>query len=203
MRLVVLSLLFVGAAAATVVPVTILEYTFAPDTVTVVTGDSVVWTNAGAFPHTSTSGAGGVPDGIWNSGLLSSGASYGHKFTAIGDFPYYCSLHYPIHGMAGQVRVRDAGVEDSPSTLLGTAIDIRPNPFSERTVISYSLPAGRVAQVVVADASGRIVRRLSGTATSATWDGRNDAGQRVPAGVYFVRVEGQSFRAVARVMMID
>ena len=203
MRLMVLSLLIAGVAMATVVPVSIIEFAFTPDTVTVVVGDSVVWTNNGAFSHTSTSGAGGVPDGVWNSGLMAPGSSYGRTFASIGDFPYYCAPHYLIHGMAGQVRVRDAGIEASSTGVLSVALNVSPNPFSERTVVSYSLRAGSTVRVVVADPAGRIVRRLSGTATSATWDGRNDAGQRVPAGVYFVRVEGQSFRAVARALMID
>ena len=84
--------------------VSMVNTTFQPKDVTIKVGDSVKWTNNDARPHTSTSGTNGVPDGKWNSGTLQPGATYTHKFTAAGTYPYYCTFHY-LMGMTGSVKV--------------------------------------------------------------------------------------------------
>jgi len=68
-----------------------------------------------------------------------------------------------------------------------------PNPFAESTVMGFSLAQrGRVA-VSVHDARGRRVRVLVDAVMerglhSATWDGRDERGRPVAAGVYFCRL---------------
>ena len=69
-------------------------------------------------------------------------------------------------------------------------LTVTPNPFRHR--VAFSLPAGARARLVIADASGRSVRRLT-TAGSVAWDGADEHGRRVPAGVYLYRlVSGDS-----------
>jgi plastocyanin len=75
----------------------IRDFTLSAHTVRV--GDTIVWTNSGAEPHTSTSGVLGVFDsfggGGWNSGLplLLTNDTYSHTFTSVGTFPYTCIVH--------------------------------------------------------------------------------------------------------------
>jgi flagellar hook assembly protein FlgD len=57
-----------------------------------------------------------------------------------------------------------------------------PNPFIFSTLISGK---GRIS---VYDAYGTKVREMAVTG-SIRWDGRNTKGQRLPAGVYFLRSE--------------
>jgi hypothetical protein len=66
----------------------------------------------------------------------------------------------------------------------------RPTPFGERTEIRFRLPSASVHSLVVYDVSGRRVRTLSRGVLpagphTATWDGRDEQGRTVPAGVYF------------------
>ena len=70
----------------------------------------------------------------------------------------------------------------------------RPNPFTRTTEIEFDLdvPAGG-ARIVIFDASGRTVRRLDvrpagGRAGRVFWDGRDQRGQPLAAGVYFYRL---------------
>jgi subtilisin family serine protease len=77
-----------------------------------------------------------------------------------------------------------------------------PNPFRTSVEISYSLSASAEIDLSVYDASGRLVKSLaSGLAEpglySTRWDGLNDSGDRLPAGVYFSRLESGD-RAVTR-----
>ncbi len=55
----------------------------------------------------------------------------------------------------------------------------------------FTLPAGgRQSSLTIADVSGRTVRTLplSGRGTTVTWDVRDEVGQPVPNGIYFVRL---------------
>ena len=51
------------------------------------------------------------------------------------------------------------------------------------------IDSDRVPSLAICDATGRLIRRLAG-AGSITWDGRDAAGQKLPAGVYMVRLVG-------------
>jgi hypothetical protein len=84
--------------------------------------------------------------------------------------------------------VPDAAVAAEP--VLGPN---RPNPFNPRTEIAFDLPVASRASLRVYDVAGRLVRTLldaelpAGPGT-ATWDGRDDAGQAVPTGAYLCRL---------------
>jgi hypothetical protein len=49
--------------------------------------------------------------------------------------------------------------------------------------------------VRVVDLTGRVVRTLAGP-SPLTWDGRDDSGRALGAGVYWVRAEGVQSRAL-------
>ena len=66
----------------------------------------------------------------------------------------------------------------------------RPNPFRESTVIELGPGGPGSRRIVISDAAGRIVRRLDARAGEAVrWDGRSDAHELLPSGVYFYRLE--------------
>lgn len=84
----------------------------------------------------------------------------------------------------------------------------RPNPFRDRTEIRYYVPsAGRVG-VSVHDVAGRRIRTLDERVEQAGprsiwWDRRDDAGAKVAAGVYFVRLaRGRELRT-GKVVALD
>ena len=81
------------------------NFFFSPSNITIRQGAKVIWTNMGGT-HTTTSGTGGfppTPDGKWNSGNLSSGATFERFFNDLGTFPYYCAIH--PSSMSGSVVV--------------------------------------------------------------------------------------------------
>jgi len=71
-----------------------------------------------------------------------------------------------------------------------------PNPFASATAIPVLGPGGSAVAVDVFDVSGRRVRRLEAVLAagegSLAWDGTDEGGREVPAGIYFYRVEGSS-----------
>ncbi|MBD3349462.1 MAG: T9SS type A sorting domain-containing protein [Candidatus Eisenbacteria bacterium] len=69
-----------------------------------------------------------------------------------------------------------------------------PNPFNPITTIRFAVPKTGRIKLTVYDIAGRQVRRLIDGLSApgrheATWDGRDDAGERVASGVYFLRLE--------------
>lgn len=86
-----------------------------------------------------------------------------------------------------------------------TGLEISPNPMGISAVIKYGVPESGSINLSIYDVSGRIVRTLfegeqiSGR-YSVRWDGRNNYGRYLPAGIYYAILEmenienGQSIR---------
>jgi hypothetical protein len=86
-----------------------------------------------------------------------------------------------------------------------------PNPFNPETWIPFRLSESANVEVSVLDASGRSVRRwslgsllagdYSTRAKALHWDGRNDAGESVASGVYWVVFDADGERAARRLVL--
>src|SRR5204863_863339 len=87
---------------------------FKPSSVTIHTGDSVLWMWSSGG-HSSTSGSPGMPNGLWDSGILNQGATFMHTFNTTGSFSYYCTPHGACCGMVGTVIVSNSMPTPSPT----------------------------------------------------------------------------------------
>ena len=82
-----------------------------------------------------------------------------------------------------------------------------PTPSPGAVNITFALPTPSSVEARVFDLTGRRVRDLGRTAEAAAgrrtqaWDGRNDAGEAVPAGLYFVRIRWSERDHTARVVI--
>ncbi len=110
---------------------------------------------------------------------------------------------WAAHGRSAPVLMAEAraavnvltGVDDRPD---GTTLSYQlrapqPNPFFGRTTIQFALPRAEHVTVAVYDARGRRVRLLvdgvrGANRYSETWDGRNERGEPLPSGVFFIRL---------------
>jgi plastocyanin len=76
---------------------------YVPNTITVLANSSVSWVNQDTSSHTITSGDFTTgPSGQFDSGLLNTGTTFTHQFTAPGVYTYYCTI-FPF--MSGVVNV--------------------------------------------------------------------------------------------------
>ncbi|MEO0189704.1 MAG: C25 family cysteine peptidase [candidate division WOR-3 bacterium] len=89
------------------------------------------------------------------------------------------------------------------------ALNIYPNPF--RSVLRISYAVCRNAQEVglrIYDITGRLVRDFSRLTThdlqntEMTWDGSDDLGRRLPAGVYFIQLTTEDFKTVKKAVLL-
>jgi len=83
------------AARADDATVTIDNFSFAPETLTVAAGTKVTFTNRDDIPHTVVSTA---HPPAFRSSPLDTGDSFSFTFAAAGSFPYFCSLHPHMQG---------------------------------------------------------------------------------------------------------
>lgn len=83
-----------------------------------------------------------------------------------------------------------------------------PNPAGAPVTLAFDLPAGETVSLRVLDVAGRTVRTLVGGEVLAsghhdrTWDGRDDRGDRLAAGVYVVRLETGAGAWVRRLALV-
>jgi hypothetical protein len=83
----------------------------------------------------------------------------------------------------------------------------RPNPFVARTDLHFALPAPAAVRIAVYDVGGRVVAELADRDFAAgdhtvAWDGRNDRGESLASGLYFVALEVEGRRAVSKVVRL-
>ena len=84
------------SAHAEEVKVTIDNFTFGPQQISVKVGDTVTWTNHDDIPHTVVSA------GKFRSKTMDTDDAFSFTFTAAGDYKYFCSLH---PHMTGTIKV--------------------------------------------------------------------------------------------------
>lgn len=180
---------------ATTYPVGMINFAFTPDTLNISQGDTVLWINQVSTMHTTTSGVNGVPDGIWDSGTMAQNDSFKHIFATAGDYPYYCTFHWSL-GMIGLIKVAATSIEENSSLISSPLVlaQIFPEPFLSQTTISYWLMNRGNIDLGIYDLYGVVVRTLVKSSENAgshaiLWDGKNDQGLIVPAGIYFVKAQ--------------
>jgi hypothetical protein len=88
-------------------------------------------------------------------------------------------------------------------------LGVEPNPARGAASVRFAVPAGEVREfsLRVHDVSGRLVRTIdSGQATAGVharaWDGRDDAGRPVSAGVYLVRLAVGDFTTTRKAVLL-
>jgi len=96
----------------------------------------------------------------------------------------------------------------SPFNLNKPLLKVYPKPFSEKINIRYTIHDARcmIYNIKIYDATGKLVRqwdyetmRLS---DKIAWNGTDDAGLKLPAGVYFVQLCAGDYKQVEKVIFV-
>ncbi len=82
-----------------------------------------------------------------------------------------------------------------------------PNPFRREVRIEWQTDAGSDANLAIYDVTGRKVRDLSVASgvsgiQTVRWDGRDEIGRQVPAGIYFCRLAAGDLSATEKVILL-
>ena len=119
------------------------------------------------------------------------------------------AVFYGGDNTAGYPQIALSGVGDEDLEALSPQLRVAtlPNPFQRFTQLRFSLRKGDSARVRLFSTDGRLVRemRLRAEHTGphlVSWDGRNESGALLSAGVYFYKVEAGSRAASGRLVFI-
>jgi hypothetical protein len=129
---------------------------------------------------------------------------YSRTGTALGSFPIPAD-QVPgrfVDGLEFQAAPLLAGVGESPPVHI--TLNVWPNP--SRGEVVFALEAPGVKRVRIYNLSGALIREMPiGTESGRVamhWNGRNDAGTKMPSGEYFVRVQAGANFQVRRFSLI-
>jgi len=82
-----------------------------------------------------------------------------------------------------------------------------PNPFNPNTIIKFGLPVNSDVRLEIYDILGRSVKVLTDGDLEAgyheiIWDGKNRQGNDIASGVYFYRLETESFSDIKKMLLL-
>jgi hypothetical protein len=107
-----------------------------------------------------------------------------------------------------RIRFDDPATDAPIASADASGIEIRPNPFRRSASIHFDVPVSADVSIGVWDVGGRKVRGfatrlLPAGRHSQAWDGRDDEGGTLAAGVYFVRLEVGERSITRKVVRVD
>lgn len=100
-----------------------------------------------------------------------------------------------------------AGIEEAPGQEVFFISQGYPNPFLDRTKIEYTLPKISDVNIAVYNILGAKVstllnKRQNPGRYTMTWDGRDDSGDKLPSGFYFLRLEAGEYKGTRKLLLI-
>ncbi len=80
-------------------------------------------------------------------------------------------------------------------------------PFNPETTLSFQIPERTMVRLSVYDVLGKTVgilveKELQAGTHSVKWQGRDKRGVAVPSGLYYYRLETESFSAVKKMLFL-
>ncbi|MEO0162291.1 MAG: M14 family zinc carboxypeptidase [candidate division WOR-3 bacterium] len=146
----------------------------------------------------------------------------------VGEYYYYVRGYNAAWGWGEYSCLAKAnvgvGIKEAESTTPSDLIvfDVKPNPFQNHCVIKFQIPnksairnpqsethdGGRGFSLAIYNVTGRMVKDLSRLTlndgrSTVVWDGFDDSGRRLPAGVYFVQLEAGDFKQIVKVVLLE
>lgn len=126
------------------------------------------------------------------------------------NFALYSKLIDAIRANFDSVTavVKPEPISRNPVPPLPQAIHIFPNPFKSSTTIHFQVSAGRTSDLKIYNLRGQVVRVLHNSfghspgEVQLTWDGKDEHGRSVPAGVYFVAIVSDKHMTSAKITLL-
>lgn len=175
---------------------------------TPVTGDTLAWYNNVAQKTTNLP-APATPGALQLLPIngLQSGAKYCFLLRAFDDFGNASALSNMVCDEIVSVAEQEVATGMPERFVLAQSY---PNPFSLKesaTLVHYELPQTAPVELRVYDLLGHEVRRLvkakqTRGSYSVRWDGRNERGLLVPAGIYFYELRADDLRQVKKMIVV-
>jgi len=144
-----------------------------------------------------------IPDAIPNYFFARTSGTYKVKVTDICGSALSQEVKLTTKECDPFIRYRKPITE----SLIGrfTYLRVAPNPFSSSTTISFILLQSQNVALQIFDMNGALIRTLADFPMQAgshqfVWDAKDDKGNAVNAGIYFVRMETATFTETKKLL---
>lgn len=130
-----------------------------------------------------------------------------------GSFSWTIPLNLPA-GDNYKVMIRringfGADISDAAFSIANAPVEVKasPNPTPQGTTLTFEAKSASPASVRIYNIKGQVVRSLvegqilTGN-QSIVWDGNDNHGRKVSAGLYFARISGPEIRATKRIIVV-
>jgi hypothetical protein len=153
--------------------------------------------NIGTYNICNKSSSTVMAQGNWRqtAGYICKGHTGANWAAALDSCPTGApAKHRPVHGK--EVLVSESGESRS-----------WPNPTRHGASIEYALPKAGHVSVRIYNLRGQLVKTVLDARQSAGlrnihWDGKDDQGESVSAGLYFYRIEGKDFKDTKKLLIL-
>ncbi|MGB3480552.1 MAG: T9SS type A sorting domain-containing protein, partial [bacterium] len=106
--------------------------------------------------------------------------------------------------------ISPTGIEESRVNqfIIAKCIKIYPNPARRKVTMEFSGFTMEEMKVNIYDVSGRLVKKFSEVLsrplepTCITWDGTDEHGDKLPNGVYFLKLKGENYDETEKVILL-
>jgi len=75
-----------------------------------------------------------------------------------------------------------------------------PNPFSERTFITFKQSPSPLVRVKVYNLKGELVKELDSSTPALTWDGTDNRGKQTPTGIYLLKADSGTHQTTLKLI---
>ncbi|MBZ0267604.1 phytase [bacterium] len=148
----------------------------------------------------------------FNSGIFACHSNSGNPkpiaVCALEDLELTLDPGSPDHGSVPPDSAATGVPEGAAVSPFAPRISGQPNPFRGSTRLHFQLARDNAVSLSIVDTSGRVVARLLHDRAIAAgdhtldWNGTDDAGRAVPAGVYFYRLRSDDGTATGKTTLL-
>ncbi len=162
------------------------------------------------FFHFGTNQAFHRPVATFDLDLVPADTRWVRIMLSARQLPVWCWEWNPLPGpYYDNVRLQlvPSALSPVPAAAAAFTATAAPNPFNPAVTIAWDLPRAGDLEVQVFDLAGRLVRTLRGGPAEAgrgsiAWQGRDDAGRALAAGVYFCRLRGHGQQRILKLTLL-
>ncbi len=154
--------------------------------------------------------------GYWAAGGNDAYAASGLQVTGSFDFSYPTNTKSytggsdgkPVGALTWFSSISDVKDKSNGNLLKNySLLQNYPNPFNPETIIEYTIPEQTRVKLVVYNLLGQAINILTDNVQSSglhiiRWNGTNNAGQKVPSGIYLYKLSTEKYSCVKKMILL-
>jgi plastocyanin len=178
--------------------VTVQNFSFNPQSLTITVGDIVEWTNISGTHNVRAN-----DDSFFSGPAAPAPWVFTHTFTAVGSYPYFCEPHQGM-GMTGTIIVQEPVSVDDDNLVADKfkLLQNFPNPFNPTTKIEIQILERSFVSLKVYNILGYEVASLVNEEKPSGVYNVNFDASGLSSGMYLYRLQAGNFVETKKMSLI-